>query len=832
MTKRLFDIAVAGVALLALLPVFAVVAILVKLSGPGPVFFRQLRLGRGGERFRIVKFRTMVADAPRLGPPITVAGDPRVTRLGALLRRYKIDEFPQLWNVLAGHMSLVGPRPEVPENLDLTSEEHQQMLAARPGITDYASLAYRDEGAVLAGSADPQRAYRERILPDKVRLSLLYLRRGSLVEDLRIIFATVYVTFQGLISRLGRPGQLAVDAAIAAVSFVLAFHLRFEFEIPLQHWKQMVLLLPYTVIARLAMNLVFGVYNVVWGYISLYDVRRFLKSVASVTLAFLAIRYLYRGTNPYYRMPVSVITLECMTTFLGIVGVRALRRWLNETVGANVVPVDESAGRVIVVGAGALGRALANEIRLHPRLNMVQIGFVDDDPAKLGTEIEGKRVLGRLADLARLHSSHGFSQAILAISGLHLAAKRRVLETCRKLDVKLVAVPGASDLISGRTQVSALRDLRIEDLLGRPVTNLTRDDPLLQAVYGDKSVLVTGAGGSIGSEICVQIAHLAPAVLVLFDKDENGLFVLAGELARRFPNLPVVVRVSDVRDREKVAGVLRALRPQVVIHAAAYKHVPLMEENPAAAVENNVLGTRNVVDVAVECGAETFVMLSTDKAVSPTSVMGATKRVAELIVRQAAERGGGTRCGSVRFGNVLGSRGSVVPLFRKQIERGGPVTVTHPEVTRFFMTIPEASQLVLKAGTLARKGEVFVLDMGQPVKIVDLAADLIRLSGFREDEVEIRFVGLRPGEKLYEELLVDGDSVIPTPVERVFVSKPELRDFAAISAQVDELLRGSRGADGAAIRAMLGRMGIGLREPDSGGEEAARSGRGRRDAPA
>ncbi len=612
----------------------------------------------------------------------------------------------------------------------------------------------------------------------------------------------------------GRPGQVLVDALVVALSFLAAFHLRFEFSIPSQYWKAMVLWLPYTVLAHIATNFVFGVYRILWRYISLYEVFRFVKAVAAVSAVFLAFRLADTAHHVYFRPPLSIIVLEAVLAFLGMVGVRFLRRWLHESIGPRTAPVGE-AEDVVIIGAGDSGRAVAREIRLRPELNLNLLGFVDDDPFKQGLEIEGKRVLGRLDDLPDLYRRLRFPKALLAITDLSVPRKRQVMEHCARLGVRLLILPGTSDLISGRARVNPIREVRIEDLLGRPVRDLTRDDPLLQPVYGGRRILITGAGGSIGSELCRQVARLVPSRLILVDKDENNLFYIRGEMTRVFPGIPCVARVLDVRDADKVDALWARERPEVVLHAAAYKHVPLMEENPGEAIENNVLGTRNVAEASRAHGASVFVMLSTDKAVNPTSVMGATKRIAELIVRQVAEHGGTTRFGSVRFGNVLASRGSVIPTFREQIARGGPVTVTHPDVMRYFMTIPEASQLVLKAGMLADKGEVFVLDMGQPVRILDLARDMIRLSGFSEDEVGIHFIGLRPGEKLFEELLVDRDRVIPTSVEKVFVSKPELRDFERFRAQVEALVRVSRDGDLAAIRRAIEEMDVGLRRADA-----------------
>lgn len=546
----------------------------------------------------------------------------------------------------------------------------------------------------------------------------------------------------------------------------------------------------------------------------MYDVLRFAKSVATVCGVMLVSRLTIGAYYIYTRPPLSIILMLGAFSFLGMVGLRFGRRWIYETAGRGLAPAAEPE-RVLIIGAGEYGKIVAREIRLRPDLNLTLVGFVDDDPAKQHLEVEGKRVLGRLDDIATLHKRFAFTKALLAIVSLPVARKRFVVHACSRLGVRLLTLPGTSELISGRAKIERIREVQIEDLLGRPVRQLTRDDPLLQPVYGNKRILVTGAGGSIGSELCRQVARLSPAKIILVEKDETNLFNIYSELREFFPEIPTVPVLLDITALDKVRRAWQIHEPQVVLHAAAYKHVPLMEENPGEAIENNILGTRNVAEASRDYGAEVFVMLSTDKAVNPTSIMGATKRVSELLVRQIAETSQKTKFGSVRFGNVLGSRGSVIPIFREQIARGGPVTVTHPEVTRYFMTIPEASQLVLKAGTLANKGEIFVLDMGEPVRILDLAKDMIRLSGFSEDEIEIRFIGLRPGEKLYEELLVDRDTTLPTPVEKVFVAKPELRDFRIFREQVERLIELAKTNSFAAIRKALMDMDIGMRLPDA-----------------
>ena len=817
MAKRVFDIIFSALGLLILAPFLLGIAVWIRLTSRGPALFRQVRAGRDGREFFLIKFRTMVADAPRMGLQLTVAGDPRITPIGRVLRSAKLDELPQLWNVLIGDMSLVGPRPEVPKYVAMYDAEQRRVLSVRPGITDYASITYFDENLLLSKSADPEGTNIGEVMPHKLRLNMQYLQRRSMVEDVRVILATLLIALIRVFGRFGRAVQVLADATVVAAAFLLAFALRFDFDPPDLFRKQLILLLPYTVLARLLMNVVFGVYRTLWRYVSIYEVFRFAKSVGAVTAVLLAFR-LVQPENPYYRVPMSVILFEGVLSFLGMVGVRFLRRWLHETTSVSPVPAV-TLEKTIVIGAGDNGRAIAHEIRLRPTLGLSVVGFLDDDPDKRGLEIDGRKVLGSLDDMEEVQGRTGFSKALLSIADLPLQMRVEITERCARRGAGVLVLPGASQLISGQAQVSPVREVAIEDLLGREVQNLAKDDPMLAPMYRGRRVLVTGAGGSIGSELCRQLAALDPALLILVDKDENNLFQIRGELAWRQPGLKTVAVVMDVRRRDKLERAFAAYRPEVVLHAAAYKHVPLMEENPFEAVENNVLGTRNVAEVSAASGAEAFVMLSTDKAVHPTSVMGATKRVAELIVRSLGARGGQTRFSSVRFGNVLGSRGSVIPVFREQIARGGPVTVTHPDVTRFFMTIPEASQLVLKASTIGRVGEVFVLDMGTSVRIVDLARDMIRLSGFRDSEIPIVFTGLRPGEKLFEELLLDRDCALSTQVDKVFISQPELRDFEGWTRRVDDLVQRAMEADRAGVRAMLTAMDIDMREPDIGGAE-------------
>jgi FlaA1/EpsC-like NDP-sugar epimerase len=479
------------------------------------------------------------------------------------------------------------------------------------------------------------------------------------------------------------------------------------------------------------------------------------------------------------QIPRAVLALHPFVVLVGVALVRLAYRMLYEHARAQISGGGER--RAVVIGAGDAARLLLAGIH---RQGWTVLGLLDDDPAKQGARVAGVPVRGTIADLARADVLAGATHLIFAIPTARGARRREIFALAASTGLPLLTVPSAAELREGGGTIERLRDVRPEDLLGREPVQL--DEAGIRETLAGKTVLVTGAGGSIGSELCRQIARFAPARLVLFELGEYNLYAIEQELAQRFPRLAVAPLIGDVKDLAALRAACARWRPHAVFHAAAYKHVPLMEDDANAwgCVRNNVLGTYHAALAAAEAGAERFVLVSTDKAVHPTSVMGASKRAAERVVATLAATHPGTRFMAVRFGNVLGSSGSVVPKFKQQIEAGGPVTVTHPDVIRYFMTIPEAVQLVLQAGAVGETGQVLVLDMGEPVKIVELARQLIRLAGRRDDEIAIEFTGLRPGEKLYEELLADADETLPTAAPRVLrvrLATPPL-DLSAMAA--------------------------------------------------
>ena len=512
--------------------------------------------------------------------------------------------------------------------------------------------------------------------------------------------------------------------------------------------------LTVTALLSLAAYYVFSYFlNLYWRdseYASVYEVITVVKCVsAAVIVSTIAGIVWFKTLVTWQFVVVLWLLLVC-----AVGGVRLSMRIFREYFVDSVVM--ENAKPTLIVGAGAAGTLLVRQMLMHPKMRMMPVAFVDDDQEKQRKDIYGVRILGTTKDIEKIVQQMGITKVVIAMPSLPNKKLNEVYDVARKTGAECVILPNIDEVMSGNLHVQQLRNVEIEDLLGRDPVEL--DQTLIEKQLRGKRILVTGAGGSIGSEICRQVSSFRPKELIILGHGENSIYQLnmelLGKYAEHFRITPVI---ADVQDRKRIFEVMEKYRPDVVYHAAAHKHVPLMEINPREAVKNNILGTRNVAEAANHAKVKTFVMISTDKAVNPPNIMGATKRLCEMIVQDMATKSDSTKYVAVRFGNVLGSRGSVIPLFKKQIAKGGPITVTHPDIVRYFMTIPEAAQLVIQAGSLARGGEIFVLDMGKPVRIVDLAKNLIRLSGYSEDDIEIKFTGLRPGEKMYEELLNDGE---------------------------------------------------------------------------
>lgn len=610
---------------------------------------------------------------------------------------------------------------------------------------------------------------------------------------------------------LWRASQFVIDIGVLMFAFFLATMVRFDWSVPWVTLKPLLIVMPYVVLLQYAFLSAFGITRFSWRYIGLRDAVRIFIAIGSAVVIVVLLRLLSPGlveefpAARYGIVPLGVLLGDFLLAFIGLTGVRALRRLLGERMASQKHQHGQEASvPTLLVGAGQGGVLVAQEIARRPDLGITPVGFVDDDPVKQGAVIHGLKVMGKTDDLGRLSRKHGVEQALITVSNAPGTTIRSITDKCKEAGLTVKIVPGTYQIVGGRVNLSRIRNVAIEDLLRREQVRL--DTESVADVIRSQPVMVTGAGGSIGSELCRQVAAYGPSHLILVERCENNLFEIHSELRTRFPDLHVTPAIADITDVPRITRVFRNHRPLIVFHAAAHKHVPMMEWNPAEAVKNNMLGTRIVADLADDLAVERFVMISTDKAVNPTSIMGATKRAAEVYV-QALSSKSATHFATVRFGNVLGSAGSVIPIFRKQIEDGGPITVTHPDMTRYFMTIPEAVQLVTQAAALSQGGEIFILDMGQPIRIVDLAHDLIRLSGLEPDkDVEVRFTGIRPGEKLFEELSTASEGIERTAHPKIFVGtydSPELEGLRAEFERMGRLCDSDPGSFHAALARLV-----------------------------
>ncbi|MCO1603224.1 polysaccharide biosynthesis protein [Desulfosporosinus nitroreducens] len=565
---------------------------------------------------------------------------------------------------------------------------------------------------------------------------------------------------------------MLIDALLINLAAFGSFYLRFEEGIPLDYYQTYYHTAIGGTILYLVVFYVFGLYNRLWQYASTGELLSIVYAVSVGTGGTVAAVYFYGLSNAdtlsYVRMPHTAAVLLWLAMVFLIGGSRFIWRILQENTLDRHVPGSQK--QVLIVGAGDAGVLAARELKNRNYRDGRPVGFIDDNHSKQKLQLLGIPVLGTRIDIARIVKGHNVDEVIIAMPSASGESVREIVQICEKSGVILKIMPGVYDIISGDINVNPIRQVQVEDLLGRDPVSVDLEE--VAGYVAGETVFITGAGGSIGSEICRQIARFNPGKLVLLGHGENSIFDIEQELRVEHPGIDYITEILDIKDREKVFLIFKRYKPGVVFHAAAHKHVPLMERNPEEALKNNVVGTQNLAEAADQVKVKTFVSISTDKAVNPTSVMGATKRTAEMLI-QSLDLRSQTKFVAVRFGNVLGSRGSVIPTFKRQIAQGGPVTVTHPDMVRYFMTIPEAAQLVIQAGAMGRGGEIFILDMGKPVKIVDLAKDLIRLSGFQPDvDIKIQFTGIRPGEKLFEELLTAEEGVTSTKHSRIFVAKP------------------------------------------------------------
>lgn len=572
-----------------------------------------------------------------------------------------------------------------------------------------------------------------------------------------------------------------LDLILINVSLILAYLLRLDDIFSNPNYVSFVNEIPQLIIITSVIKLItyisFKLYSSLWKYAGVYELSKII--LASLVSNTFMLGYVFLTQTPIPRsIFIIAFFIDCFSVGAIRFGYRIFRRFVRGD-----ILLIKSTKKVMLIGAGDAGAALINEYHMHPELKSTPIAIIDDNLGKQNRKLSGVPVLGTREDIVKVAEDKQIDEIVITIPSASPKTINELYTICSNTKCKVKILPSLSQLIDETVSVQKIRDVKIEDLLGRDAIKLDNNE--IGGLIKSHVVMVTGGGGSIGSELCRQIATFSPKCLIILDNYENNAYNIQNELLDKYPDLKLNTVIANVREKGRLENIFRTYRPDIVFHAAAHKHVPLMEANPTEAIKNNVFGTLNVAECADKYGAKRFVMISTDKAVNPTNIMGATKRVAEMII-QAFAKQSKTEFVAVRFGNVLGSNGSVIPLFKKQIEQGGPVTVTHPEIIRYFMTIPEAVQLVLQAGAMAEGGEIFVLDMGEPVKIYDLAKNLIKLSGFEPDvDIKIEFTGLRPGEKLYEELLLAEEGIQATKNNKIFVAQPLHSDMAILRREID-----------------------------------------------
>lgn len=588
------------------------------------------------------------------------------------------------------------------------------------------------------------------------------------------------------------------DIVFINLSLILSYYLRFDGDyssIPQDFKKNILYLALITTAVKLICYSLFRLYNSLWKYVGAYELASIgmaalVSNTILVIYTFIAQSELtdrFSFFNPIFTYGYAPRSIFVMTFFVDIfliAGLRFTYRIFRRIVNGEVIRM-KNAKRVLIVGGGDAGAIIIKELKHHPELKSTPVAIIDDDVSKKGKKINGVPIVGNRGNIAQMVEKKQIDEIIIAVPSASKKDVSNIYTECSKTGCKIKILPSVSELIDESVVMQKVRDVDIEDLLGREPIKLDCEE--ISSFIEGKAILVTGGGGSIGSELCRQIASYSPKKLMILDNYENNLYEIQNELLARYPSMELVSIIASIREKQRLENIFKKYRPDIVFHAAAHKHVPLMEANPTEAIKNNVFGTMNVVECADKYKVQKFVLISTDKAVNPTNIMGATKRIAEMLI-QSYSRHSKTEFVAVRFGNVLGSNGSVIPLFKRQIEQGGPVTVTHPEIIRYFMTIPEAVQLVIQAGAMANGGEIFVLDMGEPVKILDLARNLIKLSGFEPDvDIKIEFTGLRPGEKLYEELLLAEEGLQATRNNKIHVAQPVFTDLALLKREIDYL---------------------------------------------
>jgi len=788
MIKRLIDIFVALIGLLLLSPLFLVLWVSVKLSRKGSSLVSDERVGRNEKLIKL--YRLNIAEVPQTEDLATshIAALPkRLNRISRILCFFKIDSWPSLFNVLKGDLSLVGPRPEKGGFVENYTAEQKLVLSVRPGI--WGPNGYLND---IDGENFPEKEssswkedYIKYVLPAKLKAELEYVQNRQIGKDLRVFLQAMKLNLRRAVydQLMGDARSynfiLPLDLILLSLSYFLAYQLRFDWNVPGEEYIVFFKCLPIVIVLRIATFYYFGIYKNLWKYINVRDLVTIISACTVSSILIVALVSLI-GDMGHSR---SVFLIDWLLSITMIGGSRLAIRFSSDILTSE----NKVRNNVLIIGTGDVGEMLLKMLDINGRDRYNIVGFIDNDPLMQGRMVHGFKVFGATHNIPELAPMLRIDEVLIAEPKLSADKMKQIIKYCKQANLRHRIVPAVNDILSGSVHLSQFRDVEISDLFGRQTVEL--DLSAIETFLMGKKVLVTGAGGSIGSELCRQIAEQRPKYIVLVDKNENYLYEIQCELNSQFPSLVIHCRLGSITNQQKLRRIFEEYRPEIVFHAAAQKHVPLSENNREEAIWNNVFGTRLLADTADEFGISDFVMVSTDKAVNPTSIMGATKRVAELYI-QALSKKSRTNYVTVRFGNVLNSNGSVIPIFRKQIEKGGPVTITHPDVERYFMSIAEAVQLILQAVTMGKSGEIFILEMGKSIRIMEMAIELISQAGFKPfEDIPIKIVGLRPGEKLFEELIGENEELLPTTHASIKTVKSHYnKSLSEISKKINDLL--------------------------------------------
>ena len=794
---RFFDILFSILGLVLLLPLFLILYVLIKLESKGPGFFVQERIGKDGKPFGLYKFRSMRTDSESEGLITIGEHDSRITRIGHFIRKYKLDELPQLLNVLMGDMSLVGPRPEVRRYVDMYTDEQRKVLDVKPGITDYASIEYVNENELLGDADDPDRVYVEQVMPNKLKLNMKYIQNRSLTEYFKIILLTLksiasISIFNKLINwyfnRKSLPfwGIFLMDCAIVFGSYLFVYQQFYSGKDTLFIIERLSLCIFTYLLFYIIGFRIFRTYSGILRYSSFVDLKKVgYATLFGLTLTEIA-HFLLRGHETFsYLTTIHILLATILATFL----LWLVRIGVKTVYDVTLTSIHSKYAYIYGVKNG--GIAIAKHIRNENPARFDLKGFISDDRKVEDKILMGVRVHGLDETLLQTMTEEGIEALIVSPYRKETFLKNETfIDELIKAGIHIYLTQEAQEwdkVIGGESP--QLKEVSIEDLL--PREEIVIDMKSVGEQLTGKCILITGSAGSIGKELVQQVCKYNPGHLVLIDQAETPQHDIRLMMEQNWPEIKAEVLVASVCHEKHLEALFREYKPDYVFHAAAYKHVPMLEDNPEESIYNNIYGTRTLADLAVKYGVRKFVMISTDKAVNPSNVMGCSKRICEIYVQsldKAIKNGevkGVTQFVTTRFGNVLGSNGSVIPLFKEQIKNGGPVTVTHPEIIRYFMLIPEACKLVLEAGIKSNGGEIFVFDMGKPVKIDDLAKRMIQLSGAKG--VEIKYTGLRQGEKLYEELLNVEETTKPSFHEKIRIAKVREYDYKCVCKKIDDL---------------------------------------------